>query len=120
MTPTTDAEAGRGVTLILSFVVTGMIVLGMIGISLYGAKTLPSDARIAFLNRGRWYLPKTVALVAYPAFAAVIYGILVAVYSSPPKRGHSQYTGPWFFVFVFLALFQLWMITLARDSASKD
>jgi len=97
-------------------VLCGMIVLGMVGISLHEAKTLPWDARI-LTGRGPLYVP--FRLVVVPAFGAILYGIFVATVSGASHRSRQPLAIAVLF-FVILALTQLWTIKAARSSRSSD
>jgi hypothetical protein len=61
---------------VLSLAISGLLVVTMIGISCYGAVTLPPDARIP-LHRGFGnydnFASKTVGLIAWPIAGAVIF-----------------------------------------------
>jgi len=108
-----DTEAAGSVTLI-PILVCGMIVLGMVGISLYGARTLPWDARI--LNgRGPWYV--TVSLVVFPVLGAILYGIFLSSASAASHRSRQPVEIVILF-FALLALSQFWTIKTARSSRS--
>jgi len=97
-------------------VVCGMMVLGMVGISLREARKLPWDARI-LTGRGPLYVPFRLAVV--PAFAAVLYGIFVGNLSGARHTSRQPLAIEVFF-FVLLALTQLWTMKTARSSGSSD
>ena len=61
-------------------VIDSLLLLGMVGVSLYGASALPPGAQVpihfgpgAFNN----WVPKSVGLVLWPAGGAVVYVLLV-------------------------------------------
>ena len=66
----------------VSFVIGGLLVGVMIGISLYGSRTLPADARIPLhLGPGGYgnFAAKTTGLIVWPAAGAVIFALLAVV-----------------------------------------
>ena len=63
-----------------TLVVGGLVLLAMVGISVYGWRTLPPDARVP-LHRGpggfgNWQ-PKARALITYPVGGAVVFAIVL-------------------------------------------
>jgi hypothetical protein len=66
-------------------IAAGVVVLAMVGMSLWGAKVLPSGALIPLHlgvgGYGNWR-PKVISLVAYPAIGLLVTGIAVATRSS--------------------------------------
>ncbi len=66
-------------------VVGALVLLSMVGISVYGWRTLPPDARIP-LHRGPggWgnWQPKALALITYPVGGAVVFAIVLTATSS--------------------------------------
>jgi hypothetical protein len=67
---------------VVSLLISGVLLVVMIGIAVYGAVTLPADARIpihygigAYAN----FASKAVGLVMWPAGGALIFGILTAL-----------------------------------------
>ena len=71
-------------------VVAGVVVLlAMVGISIYGWVTLPTDARIpVHRGPGGWgnWQPKARALITYPVGGAVVFGIVLTA-TSRAKSG---------------------------------
>jgi hypothetical protein len=66
-------------------IVAGVVVLAMVGISLWGAVTLPPSARVPMhygIGGYRNWRPKMIALIAYPAIGLVVCGIIYASQSS--------------------------------------
>jgi hypothetical protein len=103
-----------------SIAIGAVLVLVMVGISVYGAVTLPSDARIPLhygIGSYNNFASKTVGLIMWPVAGAVIYGIFVAVSEHAIKPNHGS-RGPGQFILpVVLALivvFQFGAISLAR------
>jgi hypothetical protein len=86
----------------VSLVVCGLLVGCMIGISLYGARTLPADARIPLHYGFRAYnnfASKTIGLIMWPAVGVVIFAINAAIEAGAVKPNHgspsaSQYILP--------------------------
>jgi hypothetical protein len=78
---------------VVSLLISGVLLVVMIGIAVYGAVTLPADARIpihygigAYAN----FASKAVGLVMWPAGGALIFGILTALaeHVITPNHGH--------------------------------
>jgi len=73
-------------TLSIDTLVVGVLVLlAMVGISVYGWRTLPPDARVP-LHRGpagfgNWQ-PKALALITYPVGGAVVFAIVLTATTS--------------------------------------
>jgi hypothetical protein len=81
---------------VVSFVISGLFLAAMIGISLYGARTLPPDARIPLhygIGSYNNFASKTTGLVVWPAGGAVIFAILAAVTSHASRPGHPHGSG---------------------------
>jgi hypothetical protein len=103
-----------------SIVIGALLLLAMVGISVYGAITLPSDARIPLhYGIGSYgnFAPKTVGLIMWSAGGAVIYGIFVAVSEHAIKPNHGG-SGPAQFimpvVLVLVVALEYGAISLAR------
>jgi hypothetical protein len=78
---------------VVSFVISGLILGAMIGISWYGARTLPADARIPIhygLGAYNNFTSKTFGLIMWPAGGAVVFGILAAVSAHAIKPNHAS------------------------------
>ncbi len=87
--------------------------------TLYGAKTLPWDARTKIF-RGPAYAPKAFGLMALPACGAILYGLFLASASSASHRSR-QPVAIVILAFALLALVQFWTIKSAQeDSESSD
>jgi hypothetical protein len=94
-------------TLSIDILVAGVLVLpAMVGISVYGWRTLPPDARVP-LHRGlggfgNWQ-PKALALITYPVGGAVVFAIVLTATTS----GKSGKTTPFVVIatLAFLAIF---------------
>jgi uncharacterized membrane protein len=77
----------------VSFVVSGLLIGVMIGISWYGARTLPADARIPLhYGPGGYgsFASKKTGLVVWPFAGAVIFVLLVGVSESVIKPNHGS------------------------------
>jgi hypothetical protein len=92
-----------------------MIVLGMIGIALYGAKTLPRGARIKNFP-GPAYAPKAFGLMVLPACAAILYGLFLGSASVATHRSRLP-VDIVILAFAVFALVQLWTIKSAREDS---
>ena len=103
-----------------SIAIGAVLVLVMVGISVYGAVTLPPDARIPIhygVGSYNNFASKTVGLIMWPVAGAVIYGIFVAVSEHAIKPNHGSRGPGQFILLVVLALivaFQFGAISLAR------
>jgi hypothetical protein len=66
-------------------IAAGVVALAMVGISVWGAVTLPPGARVPVhhgLGGYNNWQPKTLALITYPVIGVVVCGILFASHSS--------------------------------------
>jgi hypothetical protein len=93
-----DGESGiphdqrlGGAAVTAALVIDGVILLAMIGVSWYGAVTLPSDARVPIHFGGSYnnFVPKRIGLVIHPAAGAVVFLLSVFV-----GHGHTAYGAP--------------------------
>ena len=76
---------------VASFVISGLLVGAMIGISWYGARTLPADARIPLhfgIGAYNNFASKTTGLILWPAAGVVIFALLTAVSAGAIKANH--------------------------------
>jgi hypothetical protein len=68
-------------------IASGLVVLAMVGISLWGARVLPPGARVPLHHGiggyGNWQ-PKAIALVTYPVIGAFLCGIVYSTARSEP------------------------------------
>jgi len=68
-------------------IASGVVVLAMVGISLWGARALPPGARVPLHHGiggyGNWQ-PKAFALISYPVIGAVLCGVAFSARSSAP------------------------------------
>jgi hypothetical protein len=106
---------------VVSIVVGAVILVVMIGIALYGAATLPSDARIPIhygIGSYNNFASKTVGLIMWPAGGALIYGLFVAISAHALKPNHpGRGSGPLIIMLFVLALacvFEWGAISVAR------
>jgi hypothetical protein len=109
---------------IASFAISGLLFALMIGISWYGAVTLPSDARIP-LHYGLGYYnnfaPKTVGLILWPVGAAVVFAVLAAVAEHAIKPNHGKASASLIILPIVLAVLiatQWGAISLARRNTA--
>jgi hypothetical protein len=114
---------------VVSFVISGLFLAAMIGISLYGARTLPPDARIPLhygLGSYNNFASKSAGLVVWPAGGAVLFAILAALagHAFRPSHPHGSGTTPLIILPIALAVVaasQWGAIRLARNNtASPD
>jgi len=82
---------------LITFIAESLLLLGTIGVSLYGAAVLPPTAQwplhLGPGGYGNW-VPRNVGLVMGPAIAMVLYVILVvAAHSQQPNDPSSLRTG---------------------------
>jgi hypothetical protein len=107
-----------------SIAIGAVLVLVMVGISVYGAVTLPSDARIPIhygIGSYNNFASKTVGLIMWPVAGAVIYGILVAVSEHAIKPNHGSRGRGQFILLAVLALiaaFQYGAISRAQGGGT--
>jgi hypothetical protein len=110
---------------VVSLVIGALIVVAMIGVALYGALTLPSDARVPVhhgIGGYNNFVSKTVGLIVWPAMGALIYGLFVAVSEDVIKPNHSgRGSAPLIIILVALAAacgFEWGAISAARRNAT--
>jgi hypothetical protein len=75
----------------VSFVISGLLVGVMIGVSLYGSRILPPDARIPLHLGPSGYgsfAPKTTGLIVFPVTGAVIFALLAGIAEHVIKGKH--------------------------------
>jgi hypothetical protein len=75
----------------LSLVISGVLVLAMIGISLYAARYLPPDVRIPIhygLGAYNNFVSRNLGLVMWPAVGVLIFGIFAGVEAAALKPNH--------------------------------
>jgi hypothetical protein len=75
----------------VSLIICGLLVVCMIGISVYGARVLPDDARIPLhygLGSYGNFAPKAVGLIMWPAIGVVVYVIFIAIQEHAIKPNH--------------------------------
>ena len=78
---------------VVSFVVSGLLVGVMIGISWYGARILPADARIPLhYGPGGYgnFASRNTALIVYPLVGAGIFALLAGVSQGVIKPNHGS------------------------------
>jgi len=77
---------------IVSFVTGALLLVVIIGVTVYGWVTLPPDARVP-VHRGLWsyqsFVPKTVGLITWPAVSVLLFALLVATFEHASKRDHA-------------------------------
>jgi len=110
---------------VVSVVIGALIVVTMIGIALYGAATLPSDARIPIhygIGSYNNFASKTVGLIMWPAAGALIYGLFIALSGHALKPNHgSSGSGPAIilpFVLALTCALEWGAISLARRNTT--
>jgi len=77
----------------VSFVVSGLLVGVMIGISWYGARTLPPDARLPLhYGPGGYgsFVSRNTGLIVWPVAGAAIFALLVGVSQGVIKPNHGS------------------------------
>jgi hypothetical protein len=88
---------GREDAMDVSLIISGLLVLCMIGTSLYGARVLPADARVPLhygLGSYGSYVPKTVGLILWPAAGVVVYLIFLAIELHAIRPNHPSGSAP--------------------------
>jgi hypothetical protein len=97
MTRKDNDQAFRGgAAVTAALVIGGVILLAMIGVSWYGAVTLPADARVP-IHFGVSYnnfVPKRAGLIMHPAAGALIFLIIGIVSHGQPATGTSSHGPP--------------------------
>jgi predicted Na+-dependent transporter len=100
-------------------VIGGVILLAMIGVSCYGAVTLPSDARVP-IHFGVSYnnfVPKRIGLVVHPAAGAVVLLLSIFVSHGNSANGTSSKAVPhviFVIIMCVLLVVQVGAIWMAR------
>jgi hypothetical protein len=75
----------------VSLAVGGLLVVAMIGLSVYGARTLPPGVRIPIhygLGSFNNFASRTVGLTMWPAAGAVVYGVFAGIQAGAIKPNH--------------------------------
>jgi len=109
---------------LVSFVISGVILAVMIGISWYGADTLPPGARIPIhygIGAYNNFVSKTTGLIVWPAGGAVIFGAFTAVSEHLIKANHPGGDAPLIILPIALAVAaatQWGAISVARKRAA--
>jgi len=110
---------------IVSFVISGLLLGVIIGISWYGARTLPADARIPLhLGPGGYgnFAAKTTGLIVWPAAGVAIFALLALISEDVIKASDGgARKGPLIllpFVLVVLAAGQWGAISVARRNTT--
>jgi len=76
---------------VVSLVISGLLLAVIIGISYYGAVTLPPGARVPIhygLGRYNNFVSKTTGLIVWPALGALSFALLTAVSVHAIKPSH--------------------------------
>jgi hypothetical protein len=71
-------------------IIDAVLLLGIIGVSVYGARALPADARLPLHFGPAGYTnwqPKIFALLLWPAIAVVVYVVVVATQGQHSSSG---------------------------------
>jgi hypothetical protein len=79
----------------VSFLISGLLVGVMIGVSLYGSRILPPDARIPLhLGPGGYgsFVSRTIGLIMFPVAGAVIFALLTGIAVIKGNHGGSGTT----------------------------
>ena len=109
----------------VALVVCGLLLGCMIGISVYAARALPSDARIPIhygLGSYNNFASKTVGLIMWPAAGVVAYAIFAAT-GAGAVRPHGHAGSSIFIlpvVFVLLVVAQIGAIRTALGSGQDE
>lgn len=75
-----------------TLIIDGVLLLGMIGVSLYGAARLPDGAQVPIhFGPGSYnnWVSKNIGLVLWPAAGMVVYVILIITHRSGQASGRS-------------------------------
>jgi hypothetical protein len=88
---TVALERWQGSSMDVGVVVGGVIVLlAMVGISVYGWVTLPPGAQVPLHHGiggyGNWQ-PKTIALISYPVIGALVFAVVLGATSRASSSG---------------------------------
>ena len=109
---------------VVSIVIGGLLLAVMIGISCYGAVSLPSDARIPLhygIGSYNNFASKTTALILWPAIGALLFALLTAVSLHAIKPNHPGGGAPAIIAPIALAIIaatQWGAISVARKNAA--
>jgi hypothetical protein len=110
---------------IASLVIGGLLLAVMIGISCYGAVSLPADARIPLhFGVGSYnnFASKSVGLIIWPAGGAVLFGLLTSISVHAIKPNHPGGGVPAIIAPIALAVVaatQWGAISLAKKNAAS-
>ena len=102
-------------------VVGALVLLAMVGISVYGWVTLPSDARIpVHRGPGGWgnWQQKARALITYPVGGAVVFGVVLTA-TSRAKSSALELIAPLALLVIFFTQYFAVMAAI-RNAGRKD
>jgi hypothetical protein len=77
--------------IIASLLISGVLLAAMIGIAVYGAVTLPADARVPIhfgIGTYNNFASKTVGLIIWAAAGALVFGIFAAISAHAITSNH--------------------------------
>ncbi len=109
---------------VVSLAIGGLLLAVMIGISCYGAVSLPSDARVPLhygIGSYNNFASKTTALILWPAGGALIFALLTALSVHAIKPNHPGGGAPAIITPIALAIItatQWGAISLAKKNAA--
>ncbi|HLI36731.1 MAG TPA: hypothetical protein VKV80_05230 [Streptosporangiaceae bacterium] len=105
---------------LVTLVIDSVLLLGMIGTSLYGAAALPAGAQVPVhfgpAGYNRW-VPRNAGLVMWPAIGVVVYVILVIMGRSQRANGGS---GPPIGLTIALAVMLVTQVGALRVALSRS
>lgn len=110
----------------VAMVVCGLLVGVMIGISVFGARVLPRDARMPLhygLGSYNNFASKTAGLIMWPAAGVVVYAIFIAIQTNALKPNHGSSGSAVYIlpvVLVLLVIAQVGAIKVAMGTSSRD
>jgi hypothetical protein len=108
---------------VVSLAIGGLLLVVMIGISCYGAVSLPSDARIPLhygIGSYNNFASKKIALILWPAAGALLFALLTAVSVHAIKPNHPGGGAPAIIAPIVLAIIaatQWGAISVAKRNA---
>jgi hypothetical protein len=107
-------------------VVTGVLVLlAMVGISVYGWIQLPPDARVPIHHGiGGWgnWQPKRYALITYPVVGAVVYAVVLSAtsHAASPGKTAPEVIAPLVLLVIFFSQYFAVMAAIRKKASGDD
>jgi hypothetical protein len=101
----------------------GIVLLAMVGISVYAWVTLPPGAQVPLhfgIGGYRNWQPKTIALITYPVIGAVVFAVVLGTTSSANSSGKTAPTVIAPLLILIIAVTQYFAVRAAINNGRDD